>query len=288
MKTEPTTERLIVENYQSNEESYLIYLVHIATYRYCINYVAGKKVLDYGCGSGYGTALISDSCLQITGIDVSSEAIAHAKDHYNASNLSYLKVERAEDASLPFPDASFEVVLSFQVIEHVQDVSVYLQEIERVLVPGGHVIIATPDRSSRLFSFQKPWNMWHLREYTQNQLNNTLAKRFSNVNVKQIGGRKDVLEIELNRTSKLKWIMLPFTLPFIPEFVRKNSLLFIKYLKYNLSRHSSSSIEPTFDESALSISNNEKFSVDLIATAQKTTSVTPQQPALIAFIKPKS
>jgi SAM-dependent methyltransferase len=96
MKTEPTTERLIVENYQSNEETYLIYLIHIATYKYCLNLMSGKKVLDYGCGTGYGTALISDKCLQVTGIDISPEAIVHAKEHYNAPNLAYLKVEPAE------------------------------------------------------------------------------------------------------------------------------------------------------------------------------------------------
>jgi SAM-dependent methyltransferase len=269
MKTEPTTERLIVENYQSNEESYLIYLIHIATYKHCINFVSGKRVLDYGCGTGYGTALISNNCLQITGIDVSPEAIAHAQSHYNAPNLSYLQVKPAEDAPLPFPDSSFDVVLSFQVIEHVQDVSVYLREIERVLAPGGYIIIATPDRSSRLFSFQKPWNMWHLREYTQDQLRDTLIGRFSNVNVQKIGGRQDILDIELNRTRKLRWILLPFTLPFIPEFIRRNSLRFIKNIKYNLSRHSDKPIAPVFDETALSISDHEKFSVDLFAIANK-------------------
>jgi len=269
MKEEPTTERIIIDNYQSSQDSYLIYLMHITTYKYCIDYVAEKKVLDYGCGSGYGTALLSDHCSQITGVDVSPEAIAYARDHYTAPNLSYLQVEPAEVAPLPFPDASFDVVLSFQVIEHVQDVPTYLQEIERVLTPGGYAIISTPDRSSRLFSFQKPWNMWHLREYTQKQLDDALAGLFCNVNVKQIGGRQDVLKIELNRTRKLRWILLPFTLPFIPEFIRRNSLRFIKHLNYNLLRHSNEPITPSFNEDALSISNSEKHSIDLLAIANK-------------------
>jgi len=269
MKTEPTTERIIIENFQSNQESYLLYLVHIVSYKYSLGYVKEKKVLDYGCGSGYGTALISDACLQITGVDVSPEAIAHAKDHFSAPNLSYLQVNQIEVAPLPFPDSSFDVVLSFQVIEHVQNVSIFLQEIERVLVPGGCVLFSTPDRSSRLFSFQKPWNMWHLREYTQSQLYYELASQFSNVNVLQIGGRRDVIEIELKRTRKLKWILLPFTLPFIPEFIRRNCLRLIMNIKYNLSRHSDKPIAPVFDEAALSISNNERFSIDLLAIANK-------------------
>src|SRR5258706_11029062 len=113
MKTEPSTERIIIENFQSNQESYLLYLMHLVTYKYSLSYVAGKKVLDYGCGSGYGTALISDACSQIIGADVSLEAIAHAKDHFSAPNLSYLQIKKAEVAPLPFPDSSFDVVLSF-------------------------------------------------------------------------------------------------------------------------------------------------------------------------------
>lgn len=274
MKTEPTTERLIVENFQSDQESYLLYLMHVVTYKYSLIYATGKKVLDYGCGSGYGTALISDACSQIIGVDVSPDAVAHAATHFSAPNLSYQQVERAEVAPLPFPDSSFDVVLSFQVIEHVENVSAYLREIERVLVPGGHFLIATPDRSSRLFSFQKPWNMWHLREYTQSQLYNELAGRFSDIKVLQTGGKQDILTIELNRTKRLRWMLLPVTLPFIPEFIRQNSLRFIKFINYNLSQrlHFSQPIKPDFDESVFSISDHEKISVDLLAIGNKKSS----------------
>lgn len=269
MKLEPTTERIIPENFQSDQESYLLYLMHVATYRYSLNFVKGKKVLDYGSGSGYGTALISDSCLQIIGVDVSDEAVSHARSHFSAPNLSYLQIERAEVAPLPFPDSSFDVVISFQVIEHVDEVSAYLHEIERVLVPRGRVLIATPDRSHRLFSFQKPWNIWHLREYSQEGLNNILAKYFLDVKVYQMGGQQEALKIELSRVNKLKWITLPFTLPIIPEIVRVNSLRFIKSLRFRLSQRSGDSIKPRFDESIFRISDSEKFSVNLIATGIK-------------------
>jgi ubiquinone/menaquinone biosynthesis C-methylase UbiE len=269
LTAKPTTERIIVEDYQSSQENYLIYLIHTETYKFCRSYISGKKVLDYGCGSGYGTAMISENCSHVTGIDISDEAITHAKAHFKAENLSYLKVDPADDISLPFPDASFDVVLSFQVIEHVKNVAVYLKEIERVLVPGGYVIIATPDRSRRLFSFQKSWNMWHLREYSQSQLFSTLTQYFSNVNVKQMGGQRDVLNIELKRITKLKWIMLPFTLPFIPETVRINSIKLLKYIQHRMSRRSRKPVVPSFDETALSISDHENYSVNLVAVANK-------------------
>jgi ubiquinone/menaquinone biosynthesis C-methylase UbiE len=270
MKKEPTTERLTAEDQSSNREAYLIYLIHLATYKYCIPFVTGKKVLDYGCGTGYGTSLIGKYCTQITGIDISPEAINYARSHFSVPNLSYLQIKPAEIAPLPFPDGSFDVVLSFQVIEHVQDVSAYLREIDRVLAPAGRVAIATPDRSARLFSFQKPWNIWHLREYTQKQLHDTLSEYFSNINVLQTGGQPEILQIELKRTGMLKWLMLPFTLPFIPDIIRKACLRLMKDLRYSLSSNSRShSFTPDFDETAVKISAHEKFSVDLLAVVSK-------------------
>ena len=270
MKKEPTTERLTAEDQHSNREAYLLYLIHLATYKYCIPFIRGKVVLDYGCGTGYGTSLISEYCTQITGIDISPEALSYAQSHFSAPNLNYLQIKPAEIAPLPFSDRSFDVILSFQVIEHVQDISAYLRELDRVLAPDGRVAIATPDRSARLFSFQKPWNLWHLREYTQTQLQDTLSEYFSDVNVLQTGGKPEILQTELKRIGRLKWLMLPFTLPFIPENIRKACLRLIKDLRYSLSSNSrSTSFTPDFDETAIKISAHEIFSVDLVAMARK-------------------
>jgi ubiquinone/menaquinone biosynthesis C-methylase UbiE len=271
MKREPTTERLIAEDQQADREGYLLYLIHVATYKHCIPFVAGKKVLDYGCGSGYGTALISEHSMDVIGVDISAEAINYAESHFEAPNLRYLQIEPAEVAPLPFADSSFDVILSFQVIEHVQDVSAYLREIDRVLAPGGTAIIATPDRSTRLFSFQKPWNIWHLREYTGEQLRHTLSKHFSNVTVLKTGGKQEILQTELRRTNRIKWLMLPFTLPFIPDSFRKACLRMLKDLRYSLSSNVKSPFTPDFDETVVTISEHEKFSVDLVAIAQKRT-----------------
>jgi 2-polyprenyl-3-methyl-5-hydroxy-6-metoxy-1,4-benzoquinol methylase len=271
MEKEPTTERLTAENQYANVEAYLLYCIHAATYTYCIPLVNGKHVLDYGCGTGYGTALISKKCSQIIGIDIADEAIDYATSHYQSPTLSYLKIQPAEAAPLPFPDSTFDVVISFQVIEHVINVSAYLKEISRVLVPGGQIVIATPDRFGRLFSFQQPWNIWHLREYSGFQLQNVLSEHFSNVKIMHIGGNHNVLKLELSRTRKLKWMTLPFTLPFIPEFIRKTGLGLMKNLRYNFfsKKKSHTLFSPNFDETVVNISNNELFSVGLVAVANK-------------------
>src|SRR5690349_5405864 len=201
MKLEPTSERMIEEYRASSPQSYLIYLFHIATYDYARDLVRGKDVLDFGCGTGYGTARLADQCAQITGIDISADAIAHARRKYRHNNLTFTTIAPIEERPLPFPNDRFDVVLSFQVIEHVRDVPAYLSEINRVLRPGGLLVVATPDRSSRLLPLQKPWNMWHIREYSDAALCHLIGMRFSNVAIKKMGGRPDVIAIETKRTK---------------------------------------------------------------------------------------
>src|SRR3546814_14256308 len=77
------------------------------------------KVLELGGGSGYGTHRIAKLAEEAHGVDVAGDAIAYAKSHYTNENLHFLKVQA--DSPLPYPAASFDVVLSFQVIEHVLD-----------------------------------------------------------------------------------------------------------------------------------------------------------------------
>src|SRR3546814_14320183 len=81
-------------------------------------------------------------------MDVAGYAIAYAKSHYTNENLHFLKVQA--DSPLPYPAASFDVVLSFQVIEHVLDDDAYLREARRILKPGGTLVVLTPDRKNRL------------------------------------------------------------------------------------------------------------------------------------------
>ena len=280
MSLEPTSERMIEEYRTASPQSYLIYLFHIVTYDYVRDMIAGKTVLDFGCGSGYGTARIAEYCAKVVGIDISADAVAYAKDKYRRGNLDYVAVPPVEEKALPFPDASFDVVLSFQVIEHVRDVNAYLSEIRRVLKPGGTFVVATPDRSSRLFPGQKPWNMWHLYEYSADALRDVVARHFGDVTIKMMGGRPDVIALEARRTLSLRWILLPLTLPFIPEVLRVAGLNFVRQLGRHLARPLARKLtqekpagsEPVnfgFGPEQLSISDREDPSVNLIAIARR-------------------
>lgn len=266
-----TSERVNPEWYQGSAADYLIYLFHIASYRFAIQRTRGKQVLDYGCGTGYGSSMLAENSADVAGIDIDAEVIDYAKNQYSQSNLTFKTVDPAESGRLPYPDGSFDTVVSFQVIEHVQNVDRYLEEIARVLRPGGEFISATPDRSARLFSMQQPWNMHHVTEFSASQLSDSLEQHFGEVEILGMSGDPDVLDIEYQRVNRMKWISLPFTLPCLPKAMRNFGLRSAKYaLEFLRSRKAcSTETDFGFDESAIEISAYSGSCANLVAVARK-------------------
>lgn len=222
MNLEPTGERMIMEHYKSSPEDYVIYLLHIATYRFAEQFTQGKRVLDFGCGSGYGSAQIAQTASHVTAVDVAEDAVAYAREQFPRENLEFRAIDPA--ARLPFENASFDTVLSFQVFEHVIDTAHYLTEIRRVLAPQGRLVLVTPDRSTRLLPLQRPWNRWHVHEYGNRELADTLSRHFSEVEVLGMTAKPEMIGIELRRCNKTKWMTLPFTLPIMPDSWRVAAL----------------------------------------------------------------
>lgn len=218
MELEPTGERMILDRYQSSPEDYAIYLMHIATYRFAEPHARGKRVLDFGCGSGYGAHLIAETAASVIGVDVADDAVAYARSHFVRDNLSYQRV--SADGNLPFAEGSFDTVLSFQVLEHIREPARYLASIRRVLATNGKLVLATPDRSTRLLPLQRPWNRWHVREYSATELEHLLSCYFAKVDVMGMTASGSLLSVELRRARILKWLSLPFTLPFYPDRLR--------------------------------------------------------------------
>lgn len=266
MHLEPTGERMIVDAYQSSPQEHLIYLMHMATYRYAEGFTRGKRVLDFGAGSGYGTSMIAASATKVIGVDVAEDAVAFANARYASDNLSFQQVHSGE--ALPFADASFDVVLSFQVFEHVEHEQQYLAEISRVLDEGGILILVTPDRSTRLFAFQQPWNRWHLREYSEAALRQQLERQFPHLQVLKMSGRREVIDIELRRCRKMMWLSAPFTLPFYPRALRV-ALLNLVHAARRTRKEVTVVNAPGFSEADLEIGAGLSPSLNLVAIARK-------------------
>ena len=264
MQLEPTGERMITEHYKSSPEDFVIYLLHIATYDFAEQFTRDKRVLDYGCGSGYGSARIAAGAVEVIGVDVADDAVTYAREQFAGDKLHFQAIDPAE--RLPFEDASFDTVLSFQVFEHVANTTHYLSEIRRVLAPGGQLLLVTPDRSTRLLPLQRPWNRWHVHEYGKRELANVLGRHFERVEVLDMSGTRDMIDLELRRCNRIRWMTLPFTLPIMPDSWRVAALNVIHRMRGGGLRTGAPRAFP-FSVSDVTIAPNSAPSVNLVALA---------------------
>jgi 2-polyprenyl-3-methyl-5-hydroxy-6-metoxy-1,4-benzoquinol methylase len=120
----------------------MLEMAHRARYRWALPQCAGKTVLDLGCGAGYGSELLAQAAAAALGIDISAEAVAHARNQYRAANLSF---QTATIDGIAATGQKYDVVVSFEVIEHTDDPTGFLGSIAAVLSPGGHLLISTPN-----------------------------------------------------------------------------------------------------------------------------------------------
>jgi SAM-dependent methyltransferase len=171
-------------------------------------------VLDYGCGSGYGACILAKKAKSVVATDLSDAAILDAQEKYVSDNLVYKKIEEISSQK-------FDAIISFQVIEHVKDDKVYIKTLKNMLNPGGILLITTPDRTNRLFRcIQKPWNIYHLKEYSINSLSKLLSKCFNEYTILKISSCPELVLPEISRRKKQRFVTLPCTLFFYPNFLR--------------------------------------------------------------------
>lgn len=273
IELEPTGERVIEDAYHRDFGAYVIYVMHAASYRFAEPFCEAKRVLDLGCGSGYGAARIAQDAEFVDGVDVSDEAVAFASAHYSAHNPRYSRIDPT--LPLPFENSSFDTVLSFQVIEHVHDELAYPREARRVLKPGGHLLVITPDRKYRLLPSQKPWNRWHLREYSSRSLSDLVAQVFEIDQCLKMGAPWDIARVEHVRYKRTKWLTLPMTLPFFLEPLRRRGLDLLHSILRRGKKVSAESSEPRpdygFDETAVLIAREPPYPMNLLVVARKGT-----------------
>jgi GT2 family glycosyltransferase/SAM-dependent methyltransferase len=117
---------------------------HFHRYLWAARLVAGRRVLDLGSGEGFGSAILCDTAAEVTGIDLDERTVEHSTLNYSAPNLRF-EVGSALDLS-SFDDASFDAVVAFEIIEHVEEQERVLSEVARVLAADGIFIVSTPDR----------------------------------------------------------------------------------------------------------------------------------------------
>lgn len=146
-------------------------------HRYCAALGAsrGKRVLDAACGEGYGSSFLATVAESVIGIDRDSAAIHHALSRYaQRPNLRHVQ---GSCTALPLADASVDLVVSFETIEHLAGQEAMLEEFRRVLTPAGALIISSPNKA--IYSEETGYaNKFHVRELTRDEFGAMLSARF--------------------------------------------------------------------------------------------------------------
>jgi SAM-dependent methyltransferase len=154
---------------------------HMARYAFASRLSRRKQVLDAGCGTGYGSAELAKNAASVLGIDLSAEAIEYARAEYPLPNLRF---EQGDCTSLPAADASLDLVVAFEVIEHLENWRGLLHEARRVLAPGGQFIVSTPNKlyyaETRRAAGANPF---HVHEFEYEEFRGELSEVFPHVSL---------------------------------------------------------------------------------------------------------
>jgi len=180
--------------------------IHRERYKMAGTYCSGKKVLDIATGIGYGAYLLATSgrASTVVGVDVSDEAINAAANAYQAPNLHFQKIE---GEPIPFEDASFDAVVSLETIEHTADERAFLLDLNRVLKPGGDLIISTPNKRFHSWGKERPWNPHHTVEFYPEQFLVLILDVFGKP---VFWGGQEFLPLGLRTTIKYNWVEIQY------------------------------------------------------------------------------
>ncbi|MCV7251553.1 class I SAM-dependent methyltransferase [Mycobacterium hackensackense] len=144
---------------------------HEVVYQRLAGRCAGLDVLEAGPGEGYGADLIAGVARQVIGVDYDESAVAHIRARY-----PHVQMHLGNLANLPLADASVDVVVNFQVIEHLWDQGQFVAECLRVLRPGGVLLMSTPNRITFSPGRDTPLNPFHTRELNADELTELLTE----------------------------------------------------------------------------------------------------------------
>ncbi len=162
-----------------NVSSNFLFQEALSRYEFAKKFIKpGMRVADLGCGTGYGSVYLSKIGCEVVGVDKNLEAVEYAKKHYG----KWARFLKRDIEKLSLKDKEFDVVCSFEVIEHLNNVKAFVKEAKRILKRGGFFILSTPNASvvSPGGGVASPY---HTKEFRYGELLNLLRREFKSVRI---------------------------------------------------------------------------------------------------------
>ena len=158
----------------------VIWKEHVLRYEHASTLVRAKAVLDVACGTGYGSDLLATAhAMRVVAGEYSTKALSYACRNFSRSNLSFVRLTADH---LPFKDDVFDVITSFETVEHLHFRERFLEECRRVIRPHGTLLFSTPSR----VTWRPPWaprptNPYHVIEFSLDDFRKLLSDHFDEV-----------------------------------------------------------------------------------------------------------
>lgn len=218
---ENTGERILLD-----KESALMIARHMRAYRFAKEYIYSRRILDIGCGEGYGTHYLAEFAKDIMGIDYDLAVIDYAKSKYQRINLKYAAIDIKDLNNI---NDKFDVICCFQVIEHILDPVGFLSNVNNLLEDGSIFLCSTPNKLDASPGSDIPLNQFHVREYLYKDFKELLSTVFKGV---EIFGLQRSNELNFYRRIKKIGIFkyLPESIDPVRQFYKK-----IKSSHFNVS-----------------------------------------------------
>lgn len=235
-----TGERMI-----PGETPSIFFFEHLRRYYFIKDLCRNKYVLDAGCGNGYGSRFLANYAKNVTAIDIDEGAIKNAQLTYKKSNLKFMPINILNKTL----KRRFDIVCSFEVIEHIRHQEKFICNIKDLLKKNGVLIISTPNKMIVSPNSKKPSNPFHVKELSYAEFKNFMLKHFKNVEVYGQGTNNNLSKLvdfmRYIRCNKYFFYISIFILNFIKIIIKrtdiwdyqKNMRTSVKLLEKNIDKY---------------------------------------------------